>query len=186
MCFNCAESIQQSDIYIDRSCTLTHTNASQSLTNTHTAHIRNISLNFSFPPCAISECFPTCFELTTIALTLSRCVYLLWLPVEKSFPCLSFVRSLCVFASIYITVLYCRRRCFPSFAVALFYTSFLLPRSMYVAMYSRSTHLQHSFSVNGNEMRARTERPLSCTRLVHIVCRIYIYVPYEWTNVEFI
>lgn len=40
-------------------------------------------------------------------------------------------------------------------------------------MYSRSTHLQHSFSLNGNEMRARMERPLSCTRLVHIVCRIY-------------
>lgn len=28
--------------------------------------------------------------------SLSRCVYLAWLPVEKSFPCLSFVRSLCV------------------------------------------------------------------------------------------
>lgn len=56
---------------------------------------------------------------------------------------LPFVRSFVMcFGSIYITVLYRRRRrCFPSFVVALFYTSFLLPRSMYVAICTAALHI---------------------------------------------
>lgn len=159
------------------SLTLTHHNHSQ----THTPHTYEIYRStFRFPLVPSANVFRRASNSPPSPL-LCRVVCICFGCQLKnhSLAFRSFVRSLCVFASIYITVLYCRRRCFPSFAVALFYTSFLLPRSMYVAMYSRSTHLQHSFSVNGNEMRARTERPLSCTRLVHIVCRIYIYVPYE-------
>lgn len=192
MCFNCAESIQRIHTYRPLLPTHTHTQPAR------IPYSKYIARTFRFLPCAISECFPTCFELATIAITLWFCCQLknhsLAFPSFRSFR--SF-RSLCVSMVYYvhITALYRHRpRRPPSTSSSYIVDVVVFPHlpSPYSILYfyysvvctvSGSLHTSAALVFGEREWNARangTPVKLHTTR-AHRLPHIYTYT-YERTN----